>query len=59
MKKIYMTPEMEIVEIKANQQLLAGSVPGLGGNLETDDPILAPGLDEDPFGLNPLGGLEF
>ena len=25
MKKIYLTPEMEIVDIKTNQQLLAGS----------------------------------
>ena len=27
MKKIYLTPEMEIIEVKAQQTLLTGSVP--------------------------------
>ena len=31
MKKKYINPTMEVVDIKANTQLLAGS-PGLGGN---------------------------
>ena len=30
MKKIYLTPEMEIVEINTNQQLLAGSTISTG-----------------------------
>ena len=30
MKKIYLTPEMEIVEINTNQQLLAGSTLSTG-----------------------------
>lgn len=47
MKKTYFAPEMEIVDIKANQQLLAGSAPALGGDLEGGDPILSPELDED------------
>ena len=43
MKKIYFTPEMEIIDIKTNQYLLAGSgtVP-FGGN---EDPFVSP---EDP-----------
>jgi hypothetical protein len=49
MKKIYMHPEMEIVEIKYQQTLLAGSAPALGTeDFETEDPILAPGLDVGP-----------
>ena len=51
MKKIYMHPEMEIVEIKYQQTLLAGSAPALGSDsdeFETEDPILAPGLDVGP-----------
>ena len=57
MKKIYFAPEMEIVDIKTNQQLLAGSNPTLGGDLGSEDPILAPGMDDelDLFGLGGLG----
>ena len=57
MKKTYFAPEMEIVDIKTNQQLLAGSTPTLGGNLEEGDPILAPGMNDelDLFGLGGLG----
>ena len=47
MKKIYLAPEMEIVETEENILLLAGSAPGLGGNLEDGDPILAPEMDDD------------
>ena len=47
MKKTYFAPEMEIVNIKANQQLLAGSAPALGGDLEGGDPILAPEMDDE------------
>jgi hypothetical protein len=39
MKKQYINPSMEVVEIKA-QQLLAGS-PGLNGTLGETDPILS------------------
>ena len=30
MKKIYMSPEMEVIEINMNQQILAGSVQTTG-----------------------------
>ena len=46
MKKIYMTPEMEIVDIKTNQQLLAGSTPQLGGEYGGGT-VLAPGYNFD------------
>ena len=39
MKKQYINPSMEVVEIKA-QQLLAGS-PQLNGTLDGSDPILS------------------
>ena len=45
MKKTYMNPEMEVVVIKAEQQLLAGS-PGLGGEYGGGG-ILAPETPED------------
>ena len=47
MKKKYMTPEMEIFEIKAQQQLLAGSatVP-FGGD---EEPSVSPGGSDAPF----------
>ena len=58
MKKQYFAPEMEIVDINVNQQLLAGSTPVLGGDLEGGDPILAPEMDDELglFGLDPLNG---
>ena len=45
MKKKYMTPEMEIIDIKTDQYLLAGSInaqsltglDGWGGTYDTDD----------------------
>ena len=45
MKKTYINPAMDIVEIKAANQLLAGSVT-LNGNLDDSDPILAPEFDD-------------
>ena len=45
MKKQYINPSMEVVEIKA-QQLLAGS-PGLNGTLGGSDPILGREADYD------------
>ena len=41
MKKIYFSPEMEIVEIR-KQQLLAGSPDLNGGDYESGDPVLSP-----------------
>ena len=48
MKKKYMTPEMEIVEISSNISLLAGSL-GSGDTPVTDldDVIPGSGLDAD------------
>ena len=44
MKKEYINPAMDIVQINATQQLLAGSVT-LAGELGTTDPILSRELD--------------
>jgi hypothetical protein len=44
MKKQYINPSMEVVEIKA-QQLLAGSDPTLSGTLDSTDPILSRELE--------------
>ena len=40
MKKIYQNPTLNVVVIKASQQLLAGSVT-LSGELQLGDPILS------------------
>lgn len=47
MKKTYSNPEMEVVMLNMNQQLLAGSEVGMGTG--TKDPSLgeAPGFDFD------------
>lgn len=49
MKKVYMTPEVEIVDVKMNQQLLAGSV-GIDSTpinaSEVEAPVM-PGTPED------------
>ena len=44
MKKEYINPAMDIVQINATQQLLAGSVT-LSGELGSSDPILSRELD--------------
>ena len=44
MKKEYINPAMDIVQINATQQLLAGSVT-LAGELGSTDPILSRELD--------------
>ena len=50
MKKIYLKPEMELIEENLNQQLLAGSAPGLGDDFDSSsDPVLSPELDELEF----------
>ena len=46
MKKTYINPTMNIVEIKATHQLLAGSVT-LAGELQPDDPILSREFEAD------------
>ena len=52
MKKTYMSPEMDVIELKNQQQLLAGSTPALGGDLGAEDPILSPEFNEfGEFGL--------
>ena len=55
-KKQYFAPEMEVVELNYNPQLLAGSA--IGGDViddyaEPDIPGLAPGFSDtdDTFGL--------
>ena len=58
MKKTYINPEMEIVEIQT-PQILAG-LPELGGNYNGTDPILSRDLDldDDPNNLiNQLLGM--
>ncbi len=56
MKKVYMTPEVEIVDVKINQQLLAGSVgiestPINAGEVEAPEmPDFMPdGMPSTPF----------
>ena len=42
MKKTYIIPEAEVVEIKTNQLLMASKMDVLGGELENPGDILAP-----------------
>jgi hypothetical protein len=44
MKKEYMKPQMEVIEIASTMQLLAGSI---GANFQSD-PTMAPLFDEEP-----------
>ena len=46
MKKIYKSPEMDVIEIKNEQMLLAGSTPSLGSEYSGGD-VLAPESDFD------------
>ena len=46
MKKIYMSPSMDVIELKNEQMLLAGSTPSLGGEYG-GDPVLSPESDFD------------
>ena len=50
MKKTYLKPEMEIVKINVNQQILAGSAPTLGEDFTDGDPVLAPSDEDIIFG---------
>lgn len=51
MKKTYLTPQMEVMEINRYQPLLAGSY-GVNSNIDIeggsggDEPAMAPGLDD-------------
>ena len=45
MKKTYIIPEMEVVKLKAYNQLLAGSPKGISS--ETPSEWAAPGMDDD------------
>ena len=59
MKKIYLKPEMEIVEINVNQQILAGSTPALGDDFTEGDPVLAPSDEDIIFGNSGINFFEF
>ena len=48
MKKIYVKPQMEVVEIKHSVSLLAGS-PGAQDELGKSGVQFAPGFDDDDF----------
>ncbi len=50
-KKEYINPEMEVVVLNTNQQLLAGSNTGKGGDYTPGDPIDAPEFDTNMFGF--------
>lgn len=59
MKKVYMTPDMEIVDIKLNQQLLAGSLdidstPINAGDVEAPE---LPGMPDDMPGMPSIPGM--
>ena len=47
MKKIYLTPEMEVVELDMFQPILAGSLPMSETEITDENEILAPGLGND------------
>ena len=50
MKRTYMIPEMEIIEIQIQHQMLAGSV-GIDPDVSPIDPSLADGREfDDEFG---------
>ena len=47
MKKTYIIPVAEVVEIKTNQLLMASKMDVLGGELENSGDILAPEYEFD------------
>ena len=59
MKKIYLKPEMEIVKINVNQQILAGSAPTLGDDFTDGNPVLAPSDEDIIFGNSGINFFEF
>ena len=46
MKKEYIYPEIEVVELQINQQIMTGS-PELGDEYNPNKPVLSPELDLD------------
>ena len=56
MKKTYICPEMDVIELKNQQALLTGS--SFGEGLKPGSDAAAPEFDEelDLFGLDPLSG---
>jgi len=48
MKKIYMIPEVEVVEVQT-QQMLAASALGIGENFTAGEDVLAPEMDLDSY----------
>ena len=51
MKKIYICPEMEVVELDMFQPILAGSLPMSETEITDENDILAPGLGDDDLSL--------
>ena len=49
MKKIYMSPQMDVIELKNQQTLLAGSLPKSNTEITNQNEILAPDFDEFDF----------
>ena len=49
MKKVYLKPEMELIEEEMDQQILAGSAPDLGDDYTDGDPVFSPELEELDF----------
>ncbi len=47
MKKTYINPKLEVVELNMNQQLLAGSNLGMGTGNKGVEEADAPGMDID------------
>jgi len=45
MKKIYFSPEMEVVDIEMQQQVLAGSLGIDSTNISDENELLAPEMD--------------
>ncbi len=52
MKKTYITPETDVVELQHCATVLAGSLSDIDSNLKGDDVI---GLEDDPMGEGFLG----
>ena len=59
MKKYYLKPNMEIVELKASQYLLAGSLDIDSEMVIPGDEALAPGLDLPGLDDSDLFGFPF
>ena len=59
MKKIYISPKMDVVEIKHHQMLLAGSTIGLGdpgSAVDAEAPVF--GIDNEFFGEDEVNFFE-